>query len=63
MHPKFAEIIDDTIFLRNHYYPTVISVLSNGLHLSKIKVFKALQKVDEPILKLDSGFRRNRQAY
>ena len=57
MHPKFAEIIDDTIFLRNHYYPTVkISVLSNGLHLSKIKVFKALQKIDEPILKLDSAY-------
>ena len=57
LHPKFSEIIDDTLFLRNLYYPTVkISVLSNGVHLSKIKVFEALKKVDEAILKLDSAF-------
>ncbi len=57
LHPEFAEIIEDTLFLRNLYYPTVkISVLSNGMHLNKTKVFDALKKVDEPILKLDSAF-------
>ncbi|HOV71163.1 MAG TPA: radical SAM protein [Dysgonamonadaceae bacterium] len=57
LHPEFAEIIEDTLFLRNLYYPTVkISVLSNGMHLTKRKVFEALNKVDEPILKLDSAF-------
>jgi len=57
LHPEFAEIIEDTLFLRNLYSPTVkISVLSNGMHLTKRKVFEALNKVDEPILKLDSAF-------
>lgn len=57
LHPEFAEIIEDTLFLRNLYYPTVkISVLSNGMHLTKTNVFDALNKVDEPILKLDSAF-------
>ena len=57
MHPEFGEIIDDTIALRNTYYPeTKISVLSNGMHIAKQKVFEALQKTDQPILKLDSAF-------
>lgn len=57
MHPEFGGIIDDTISLRDHHYPgTGISVLSNGMHLDKAQVFKALKKVDHPILKLDSAF-------
>ena len=57
IHPEFGRIIDDTIALRNHYYPnTQISVLSNGMHLNKPEVFEALRKVDHPILKLDSAF-------
>jgi wyosine [tRNA(Phe)-imidazoG37] synthetase (radical SAM superfamily) len=56
LHPEFAEIIEDTIQLRNHYYSEAkISVLSNGILVSKVKVFEALQKVDNPILKLDSA--------
>ncbi len=56
MHPQFAEIIDDTIQLRDKYYPNArISVLSNGMHIGKEKVFKALMKVDNNILKLDSA--------
>ena len=56
MHPQFAEIINDTIELRNKYYPeTKISVLSNAMHAGKQKVFDALQKVDNNILKLDSA--------
>lgn len=56
MHPQFAEIIDDTIELRNKYYPNAkISVLSNAMHASKPKVFEALNKVDNNILKLDSA--------
>lgn len=56
MHPQFAKIIDDTIELRNKYFPnTKISVLSNGMHIGKEKVFEALKKVDNNILKLDSG--------
>lgn len=56
MHPDFAAIIDDTIELRNIYYPTAkISVLSNAMHAGKQTVFGALKKVDNNILKLDSA--------
>lgn len=56
IHPKFAEIIEDTIRLRNKYFPEAkISVLSNAVHINKEKVFKTLKKVDNNILKLDGG--------
>lgn len=56
LHPQFSEIIDETIRLRNKYYPEVkISVLSNAMHLGKNSVFEALKKVDNNILKLDSA--------
>lgn len=57
LHPEFEGIIDDTIELRNKYYPEAeISVLTNGMHVSKESVFRGLQKVDKNILKLDSAF-------
>ncbi len=57
MHPEFEGIVDDTIELRDKYYPdSKISVLTNGLHVAKKSVFNALQKVDNNILKLDSAF-------
>lgn len=56
MHPEFEEIIDDTIALRNQYFPgTKISVLTDGMHVNKPKVFEALRKIENPILKLDSA--------
>ena len=56
IHPEFAEIIDDTVSLRNRYAPhTKISVLSNATMLHRRKVVEALKKTDLPILKLDSG--------
>jgi len=56
VHPQFAEIIDDTIVLRDKYYPDAkISVLSNAMHAGKQKIFDALKKVDNNILKLDSA--------
>lgn len=56
IHPEFAEIIEDTIALRDEYFPDVkISVLSNGMHVAKSQVFEALKKVDNNILKLDSA--------
>lgn len=57
LHPQFAEIIDDTIVLRNKYYPDAkISVLTNAMHLDKVNVFEALRKIENNILKLDSAF-------
>ena len=57
LHPSFAEVIDDTITLRDKYYPDVnIAVLSNSTMLGSEKIFKALNKVEKNILKLDSAF-------
>lgn len=56
LHPQFAEIIDDTIALRDKYFPLVkISVLCNSTRLDNEKVVEALHKVDNNILKLDSA--------
>lgn len=56
IHPHFAEIIDDTIELRDKYAPkAAVSILSNATMLSKPKVAEALKKVDKNIQKLDSG--------
>lgn len=62
IHPKFAEVIDDTIELRNLYMPNAqISVLSNASQLNKTKVTNALKKIDKNILKLDSGTEKTYQ--
>jgi len=56
LHPQFAEIIDDTIALRDKYFPQVkISVLCNSTRLGDEPVVAALRKVDNNILKLDSA--------
>ena len=56
MHPDFGGIIDDTIALRDKYFPDVkISVLSNSTRLKSQDVVGALRRVDNNILKLDSA--------
>ncbi len=56
VHPKFAGIIDDTIALRDNFFPNAeITVLSNSTLLHKKSVFDALNKVDNNVLKLDSA--------
>lgn len=56
LHPDFPEIIDITIRLRDRYVPkAVVSVLTNGTRIHDEKIFKALQKVDNNICKLDGG--------
>ncbi|MCX6332797.1 MAG: radical SAM protein [Bacteroidia bacterium] len=57
LHPEFPGIIDDSIILRNKYFPDArIAVLSNSTAITKPEVRKALMKVDQNILKLDSAF-------
>lgn len=54
-HPHFSEIIEDTLELRNKYFPDAkVSVLSNSTFIHKPEVFAALNKVDNNILKLDT---------
>ena len=57
IHPDFEKIINDTIELRDKYFARArIAVLSNATLIENEKVFKALNKVDDNILKLDSAF-------
>ncbi|MDE7443397.1 MAG: radical SAM protein [Muribaculaceae bacterium] len=56
MHPDFEGIIDDTIALRDQYFPNVkISVLSNSTRIDREDVCRALTRVDNNLLKLDSA--------
>ena len=62
LHPEFSEIINDTIALRDKYAPhSKVCVLSNATNLSDKNVFEALQKIDKPILKIDSAFELSAQ--
>ncbi len=57
MHPDFEEIVDGVIALRDRLCPAAkVSVLSNATMLHRESVRRALQRVDNPILKLDSAF-------
>ena len=54
-HPHFAGIIEDTLRLRDTYFPEAkVSVLSNSTFIHKPEVFDALNKIDNNILKLDT---------
>jgi wyosine [tRNA(Phe)-imidazoG37] synthetase (radical SAM superfamily) len=56
IHPEFAGIIEDTVQLRDRYFPkTGIAVLSNATMLHKKQVFDALLKVENNVLKLDTA--------
>ena len=56
VNPDFPDIIDDTIELRNKYFPNVkVSVLTNSTMLHSPRVVAALKKVDNCLLKLDSA--------
>ena len=54
-HPHFADIIADTIRLRDQYCPKAkVSVLSNATMLHRPEVHHALMQVDNNIQKLDT---------
>lgn len=57
MHPEFEEIIGDTIATRDQVCPSAkISVLSNATMIGRESVRRALMRVDNNILKIDSAF-------
>ena len=54
-NPHFPEIIDDTLRLRDQYFPQAkVSVLSNATLILRPAVRDALMRVDNNILKLDT---------
>jgi len=64
LHPEFSGIIDDSIALRNKYFPKAkIAVLSNATNITKPDIRSALLKVDQNILKLDSAFNSTVQVH
>ncbi len=57
LHPHFEDIIDYTLSLRDELAPAAkVSVLSNATMLDNDSVVRALNRVDNNILKLDSAF-------
>ncbi|MBQ5737677.1 MAG: radical SAM protein [Alistipes sp.] len=57
LHPEFEQIINDTIALRDKHCPSAkVSVLSNATQIHRDDVRRALLRVDNNILKLDSAF-------
>lgn len=55
LHPHFPEIIEDTLALRDRYFPSAkVSVLTNATQILRQPVFDALCKVDNNICKLDT---------
>jgi len=57
LHPEFPDIIDDTIHLRNQYFPEAkIAVLSNATRIKNERIFESLLKIDQNIQKIDSPF-------
>jgi len=56
LHPQFAEITEQLIRLRNTYFPqTLITCLSNSTQLYRPDILYALQRIDNPIMKFDTG--------
>jgi wyosine [tRNA(Phe)-imidazoG37] synthetase (radical SAM superfamily) len=56
LHPEFAGIVDDTIAMRDRFFPEAkVSVLTNSTRIGSAEVVAALKKVDNNILKLDSA--------
>lgn len=54
-HPHFPEIIDDTLELRDRYFPKAkVSVLSNSTQVIQPAIRQALMRVDNAIMKLDT---------
>ena len=56
LHPDFEGIVDDVLILRDKYFPTAkVSVLSNSTRIDRPDIVRALMRVDNCILKLDSA--------
>jgi wyosine [tRNA(Phe)-imidazoG37] synthetase (radical SAM superfamily) len=56
LHPEFEQIINNTLLLRDKYFPkAMITVLSNATRLNRENVKRALLKIDNNVLKLDAG--------
>jgi wyosine [tRNA(Phe)-imidazoG37] synthetase (radical SAM superfamily) len=56
LHPDFPKVVDLVVEMRDKYYPkAVITLLTNATQLCRPEIYDALQKLDNPVLKLDAG--------
>ena len=56
IHPKFPEIAEGVMALRDRYFPEAkVSVLTNSTRIFSPRVAETLRRVDNNILKLDSA--------
>lgn len=63
LHPEFETLIDNTILLRNEFFPkAMITVLSNATRLDRPNIKRALLRIDNNVLKLDAGTNATFQA-
>lgn len=64
LHPDFTSIIDDSIKIRNRFFPDAkIAVLSNSTTISSPAVRDSLLKIEMNILKLDSAIDKTIQLH
>lgn len=62
LYPQFPEMVDMVIEMRDKYYPNAVTtLLTNATQLKHKVIFDAVQKLDNPVLKLDAGTERMRQ--
>lgn len=56
LYPEFPAIVDIVLEMRDRYYPNAVTtLLTNATQLTRPEIFAALQKLDNPTLKLDAG--------
>jgi wyosine [tRNA(Phe)-imidazoG37] synthetase (radical SAM superfamily) len=56
LHPRFAELVDIAVTLKNTYRPLArLGILSNSSTVANERVRRALAKLDFRVMKLDAG--------
>jgi wyosine [tRNA(Phe)-imidazoG37] synthetase (radical SAM superfamily) len=56
VHPDFSGIVDDTLAIRDSYFPKAqVTILSNASLIHKHAVMESMKKVENNVLKLDCG--------
>jgi wyosine [tRNA(Phe)-imidazoG37] synthetase (radical SAM superfamily) len=56
LHPQFPEIVAEVVRLRDRLCPAArVAILSNSSTAHRPEIRKALEQLDDPIMKLDAG--------
>jgi wyosine [tRNA(Phe)-imidazoG37] synthetase (radical SAM superfamily) len=56
LHPDFPEIVDEVLRLRDRVCPGArVALLSNSSRVHRPEIRKAIELLDDPIMKLDAG--------